>query len=83
MKHRWKIMRIDWLDSMNRAGWHEAEEHKNLLHHSVGFVVEENKHRITITSCAQTNGESVRSAITIPKGCIVKMKVIGKFEPPL
>ncbi len=73
-----RLVRINWKDSCSLVGggvWSDRDEVKKLKPSdiiSVGWVIKENKKKITIAahfSPYQASGE-----LCIPKGCIVKIE---------
>lgn len=78
-----KIVRIDWIDSCAGSGWQNAKtaraEDIDLIQHSVGFLLNADSSTVTISSCIQGSRNNARSAITIPRVAIQKMRTIGKL----
>lgn len=76
-KNKYKIIRVDWIDSSATRGWTYMPEHKeqNLLVHSIGYLLKENKTEITI-STSYTPHESAMDPLTIPKVAIKSRKFI-------
>lgn len=78
-----KLKIIEWRDAFSPAsnGWMTEDEVKDFIKDedfivtSVGFVIHEDKH--TITLVAQTSQQEQYSHLQrIPKGCILRSKVI-------
>lgn len=79
LKPNKKIVRVDWVDSCARSGWTEKKDcidDNSMIQHSVGFLVNEDKDKITLSSCIQYNEAHVRAPITIPKSAIILKKVL-------
>lgn len=80
-----KVVNVEWVDSIGISGWRSLKSivddspYEDLLHESVGFLVHEDEHSITLT-CSRSADKSslgqVDSAIRIPKVSIKKRRVI-------
>lgn len=68
---------IEWVDAVSCSGWHEISEGYELHRvKSVGFMVHEDEHSVTI-ACAISDGEA-NATMTIPKGWIKHWEIIGQ-----
>ena len=65
-----RVVWIEWIDANEEVGWvpKGAVDNVGLLVKSIGFVVKEDRHCITITN--SDTGRSVNDPFTIPKACI-------------
>ena len=70
-----KIVLIEWEDSNVIHGWHPDTDCPNEIAHcrTVGIVQFEDDTKITL-SMGDSNYGSILEPITIPKGCITKIK---------
>lgn len=80
-----KMVKVEWLDSVGRTGWRNRQvilddsPYEDLLHESVGFLVHEDEHSITLThsrSAAKSALDSVDDVIRIPKVAITKRREV-------
>ena len=69
------VVYLEWLDSCTNYGWRNPEEGHLSKIRSIGFLVKEDKHSLTITTSASLNGQAV-DQITIPKVVVSKRKKI-------
>ena len=70
-----KIVLVEWEDSNVIHGWQHGEDVVNQLVHcrTVGIVQFEDDHIMTV-AMGDSDCGSVLEPITIPKGCITKIK---------
>ncbi len=69
-----RIVLIDWEDSNVSHGWIPTEEPDELAQcQTVGFVVSEDKRKITVT-LGNSNYGTTMERLTIPKVCIQSIK---------
>ena len=70
-----KIILVEWEDSNVTHGWMPANEGAFQVAHcrTVGIVQLDNDHSLTLAMGDSDSG-SVLETITIPKGCITKIK---------
>jgi hypothetical protein len=76
------IVYVEWNDSYDSdSKWINLDETTNRLAtvYTVGIVLEDTKKHLLLTP-HYCNGKMSRH-IAIPKGCIVKMKVLAKLNP--
>ena len=75
-----QIVSVDWLDpSMNFNGWRAAEDTIALCSNdckTIGFLIEETKQEITISSCWNLSCNTFGGVIKIPRGCIQKIQIL-------
>jgi len=72
-----KLVLIDWLDAVGQDGWITEKElitQTPVLHHSVGYLVKDDKDHVTITMSYDDKKESLGAWLLIPKKYIKKMK---------
>lgn len=75
-----KIVEVLWVDSSMEGGrvWHCMENlkaSKLVAVCSVGFLIHEDKHSLTIA--AHVGGSDAAGAMKIPKGAVVRRRSIG------
>lgn len=76
-----KILHISWLDSCSSHGWLEPDNvnPEPAPCESVGFFVRESKTCVTLAlSRGVGNTTPFADYITIPRGCITKIKVLAR-----
>ena len=81
MDSKQKYCEIDWLDTMAERGWIKKIESINnakienaMLHHSVGFLLEDNNDYILICQSINHSQEIISESLQIPKVSIVRKK---------
>ena len=69
------IILIEWNDSHFTQGWRQDDCKKDDVAHcrTVGILKEETNEKITI-AFGDSDGGMIMETITIPKGCITKIK---------
>lgn len=68
---------LEWVDASAGQGWTNPEElPEPLLMKTLGFIVKEDKHLITITQGVDIRQGAIMGFLIIPKGWIRKRKVI-------
>jgi len=74
-----KKVKVKWVDSCSPAdsNWHRIDELslQPLTCESIGFVVSEDKHQISVAGTVAESG-SVYGVMTIPKRAVLKIMVI-------
>jgi hypothetical protein len=70
-------VQVDWLDSSSHDGWQTMAEakahHRNKMHcRSVGLLVADNEHGITITH--SIHQQNVAGTMHIPRGAVTKVR---------
>jgi hypothetical protein len=69
------LVRVRWIDSATAAGWvHKTEAFEPVTVDSVGTLVRQTKLSITLASTIGNEGQSYLEALSIPRGCILKME---------
>lgn len=82
-----RVVRIDWIDSCaSNMEWTLKDEigEKNIEPiriTSYGIIIKENDDYITVAQNYGFNPEQMCNFMSIPKGCIKKIKNIGYLEP--
>lgn len=74
-----KIELIEWLDSYSRYGWIDREEALDMsCAHccSIGLVIKEEEKSLTMVLSTNRKEYHDHNAITIPKGCITRRRVL-------
>lgn len=78
-----KLVAIHWLDAASVSSWQDPDDHGLTAHPaiSVGWLVHEDKVSVTISStiCFDPDNEGkyqINGAMTIPRGMIVKQRVM-------
>lgn len=73
-----KLVLIEWLDSSSRDGWTREKPHTEALKcRSVGWLMHDGKDCKTIAPHMSVEDEPQRSGeMTIPTGCILKIRVL-------
>jgi hypothetical protein len=64
---------IKWEDSFTSPGWDEAQRDERFFIQSVGLLVHEGKHSVTI-STSQSQRRRYMDQLTIPRSAIRKIK---------
>ena len=73
------LVKVNWVDTITQRGWQDRNSIEDELASrctSVGYVVADNKKVITIAGTVGSNDSHTLDAITIPKGCITKIRRI-------
>ena len=70
-----KKIYCEWLDASTHAGWHKAEETDLVLVKTLGWLMFEDKEKITVAASYDENRYCV-SSNTIPKKWIKKRRYI-------
>lgn len=73
---------VEWLDSFSNSGWDTLESYKKhggpALVRSIGYVLEDTSELITLVQSKCNKNGDVADAISIPKGCVLRVaKVTG------
>ena len=72
-----KIALIEWDDSFSTSGWRDDDEIQDIdvaKCISIGIPKEETKHKITLLASRGNNQFS--GTVTIPKGCIKRIRYL-------
>jgi len=77
-----KFVHIEWDDSAYIAGWQDEQEISEWLNetefiHTVGILLTTTKTHFVV---AQHAGRHTGNVTKIPKGCVLKMKTIGRLK---
>lgn len=79
----WELRRIKWLDSNNRAEWHNPQlsEYGPLEIETIGYVIHEDKVSVTLAaSVVMGSDDQVADAMTIPTCCIKSQKTVRRAK---
>ena len=74
-----KIVYIEWEDANSTLGWHLPEIDETCPIRSCGFLVNQTKKAVTISTCQSRTGKFL-DQLSIPASQIRKMKTIGKVK---
>lgn len=68
---------VEWVDSSVVQGWELwACAERDVAHcSSVGWLLEDNKERVTIAQSQSTTG-TIMNTLTIPRGAVTSMKIL-------
>ena len=68
---------VKWVDSFGGCGWTAPDcVERTLICESIGFLVVEDEHAITITTSIHTGSGQVMDPLTIPKAAILEQREI-------
>lgn len=80
-----RIVEVTWEDAYTRTGWEHEKFYKEHGHgdpvvvRSVGYLLARDENRTTIVQSGNVDGRhNVDGSITIPTGCIKKIRVLRK-----
>ena len=75
------LVELEWNDALSDEDkWAELEDYDfadldtNLLHRTTGYLIRENKIAFTVAQSLRDNKQFILGIMTVPKGCIVKMR---------
>lgn len=72
-----KVEWIQWLDSQGGGGWQSpADIRRCLTIESIGYLVGEDEHSVTLTTSVAQDSAAVIDPITIPKCAIVERQEV-------
>ena len=78
----YKIVRVDWIDSMSHSGWYDGKQRENdgcASCISYGIHVKTKRGTYGVTHSVADDGE-LSSTIVIPRKAIKKIEIISKFK---
>ena len=81
-----KLVLIEWEDSYSYGGWHARDSGLDIVAAcvSMGLLIDGNDNQVTIAQSMSKTSGNIGDTITIPKGCIKRMrtlKVVDQLEP--
>lgn len=76
-----KLIRVEWVDSSTSSSWTLLEDFKEEQHDpikivSYGIIVKETDDYLVIAQNYGSNPPQICNTTSIPKGCIIKQKII-------
>lgn len=72
-----KVEWIQWLDSHGGGGWQSPEDiQRSLTIESIGYLVGEDEHAVTLTTSVAQGSGDVLDPITIPKCAIMQRQEV-------
>lgn len=71
-----KVVSIEWLDAASIAGWHTKDALGLVTIRSVGWLVSEDKQKITVAASYDKQNDAYGCTVTIPKPWVKKRKVL-------
>ena len=77
---------IVWVDPTSDNGWMTIEQARTIVLQSMlarGWLVNEDKDYIRISTNVSQDGDRVSDVLVLPKGCIVRRKGGNKTRPPI
>jgi len=77
---KYQIIEIEWFDSLHVSGWKEEKDielttKEEMLHRTVGYFLKEDDKSIIVVQ-SRNELKAVDAIMEIPKGCIIKKKLI-------
>ena len=76
-----KIVLVEWIDSESNNEWQFFKDLSQELasSHASGFLVQDNKEFIRLSTSIDYSTESCIGTLLIPKKCILKIKILSTF----
>jgi hypothetical protein len=82
-----EIVEIEWHDALTHGSWSTREDHCEQAHQAeqgllktVGYLVRETKHSITVAQSMSSVSQHISDSMTIPRGEVHRIRKISKVR---